>query len=192
MPQKDRPILPHTMAVAEFQPHTMAVPEFQPIHTMATPEFQPQVTPITKEATIRVALSTVASARRRRRREVSINYFFAHHGGRKFHMLANLDIINTACVGVTVQLQVAQNWSLVRGGARGRGRGRGARPARPHVVGPTRPLQSAVLYGVLLVPGRETVVVVDVDAVVALMGVVYCGQDGYLVRRDSCFHHDSR
>ena len=30
-----------------------------------------------------------------------INYFFTHNGGRKFHMLANLDIINTACVDVT-------------------------------------------------------------------------------------------
>ena len=102
-------------------------------------------------------------------------------------MLANLDIINTACVDV----QLARNLSLqlVRSGARGRGRGRGAGLARPHVVGPTRPFQSAVLFRML--PGRETVVV-DVDAVVALMGVVYCGQDGYLVRRDSCFHHDSR
>ena len=28
----------------------------------------------------------------------------------------------------------------------------------------------------------------SVDAIVALMGIVYCGQDGYLVRRDSCFY----
>ena len=48
--------------------------------------------------------------------------------------------------------------------------------------------RSAVLLRML--PGRE-VVAVDVDAVVALMGVVYCGQDGFLVRRDSYFH-DSR
>ena len=39
-----------------------------------------------------------------------------------------------------------------------------------------------------MLPGAE--MVVGVDAVVALMGVVYCGHDGYLVRRDSCFRHD--
>ena len=45
--------------------------------------------------------------------------------------------------------------------------------------------ESAVLFKLL--PGRETVAV-DVDAIVALMGIVYCGQDGYLVRRDSCIY----
>ena len=34
--------------------------------------------------------------------------------------------------------------------------------------------------------------VVDADAVAALMGVVHCEQDGYMVRRDSCFLRDSR
>ena len=43
----------------------------QPIHKMAVPEFRPQNAPVTGEAMLRVALSTVASARRRRRREVS-------------------------------------------------------------------------------------------------------------------------
>ena len=38
-----------------------------------------------------------------------------------------------------------------------------------------------------IVPGRE-MVIVGIDAIVALMGIVYCGQDGYLVRRDSCFY----
>ena len=73
-----------------------------------------------------------------------------------------------------------------RGGVRGgvlcngvHGRGRGA--------GPTT--RSAVLLRILL--GAETVAM-DVDAVVALMSVVYCRQDGYLIRRDSCFRHDSR
>ena len=31
----------------------------------------------------------------------------------------------------------------------------------------------------------------DVGVVVALMGVVCCGQDGSLARRDSCFCHDA-
>ena len=43
-----------------------------------------------------------------------------------------------------------------------------------HHTGPTT--ESAVLFQML--PGAE-MVVVDIDAVVALMGVVYCGQDGY-------------
>ena len=51
-------------------------------------------------------------------------------------------------------------------------------------VGPAA--QCAVLFRML--PGREKVVLdVDVDAVVALMGAVYCGGDAYLVARDSCF-----
>ena len=75
----------------------------------------------------------------------------------------------------------------MRGGARRRGQGAG--PARSHVVGPTLPFQSAVLFRIL--PGRETVVV-DVDAVVALIGVMFCGQDGYLVGQDNNFDHDSR
>ena len=57
-------------------------------------------------------------------------------------------------------------WSTsgVCGGVHGRGRG----------AGPTT--ESAVLFRML--PGVE-MVVVDIDAVVALMGVVYCGQHGY-------------
>ena len=70
--------------------------------------------------------------------------------------------------------------SGVHGGARGgvHGRGQGA--------GPTTKI--AVLFRMLL--GAETAVV-DVDAIVAPMGRVHCRQDGYLVRRDSCFHHNS-
>ena len=37
-----------------------------------------------------------------------------------------------------------------------------------------------------IVPGRK-MVVVGIDAVVALVGIVYHGNDGYLVDRDSCF-----
>ena len=96
-------------------------------------------------------------------------------------MLVSLDIINTACVDV----QLARNSSPVRGRARGgvRGGARGEVRGRGRGAGPTT--ESAVLFRIL--PGAETVVV-DVDAVVALMGVVYCG---YLVRRDSCFRHNS-
>ena len=63
------------------------------------------------------------------------------------------------------------------------GRGRGAAALR--ASGQLSPSQSAVLFKIVL--GRETVVI-GADAVMALMGVVYCGQGGYLVRRDSCFH----
>ena len=45
-----------------------------------------------------------------------------------------------------------------------------------------------MLFRVLL--GAE-MAAVDIDAIVSLMGGVYCGQDGYLARRDSCFHHNS-
>ena len=38
-----------------------------------------------------------------------------------------------------------------------------------------------------MLPGGEAAVV-DVDAIVALMDVEHCGQDGYLVRRDICFY----
>ena len=81
--------------------------------------------------------------------------YFAHNPGRGFRMLVNLDI-NTACVDV----RLVQNPSLVRGG--GRKRGQDAGPAT----------ESVVLFRVL--PGAE-MVVAGVDAVVALMGVVYCG-----------------
>lgn len=37
-----------------------------------------------------------------------------------------------------------------------------------------------------IAPGGEPVVVVGVEAVVALAGVMYRGDDGYLVCRDSC------
>ena len=121
-----------------------------------------------------------------------INYFFVHDGCRdsEFRMLVNLGIIDTACVDV----QLARNSSPVRGRARGgvrggvRGGARGGVRGRGRGAGPTT--ESAVLFRML--PGAETVVV-DVDAVVALMGVhvVYCGQDGYLVRRDSYFRHIS-
>ena len=37
-----------------------------------------------------------------------------------------------------------------------------------------------------MLPGREKVVL-GVDAVVALIGIVYCGGDAYLVARDSYF-----
>ena len=103
-------------------------------------------------------------------------------------MLVNLDIINIACVDV----QLARNSSPVRGRARGGARGGvrggvyGGVHRRGRGAGPTA--ESAVLFRMLL--GAETAVV-DVDAVVALMGGVYCRQDGYPVRRDSCFHHNS-
>ena len=86
-------------------------------------------------------------------------------------MLANIDIISTA----SVNAWLVRNAAVVRGG-----RERGASSLRE-----AAPCQSAVLFKLL--PGRETVAV-DVDAIVALMGIVYCGQDGYLVRRDSCFY----
>ena len=56
-------------------------------------------------------------------------------------------------------------WSTrgVCGGVHGRGRNAGLTA------------ESAVLFRML--PGVE-MVVVDIDAIVALMGVVYCGQDG--------------
>lgn len=66
------------------------------------------------------------------------------------------------------------------GGARGRGRGASAgagalraEPARPRAAGQPQAVlfQSAVLFKI--VPERETVVM-EVDAVVALMGMVYC------------------
>ena len=49
-------------------------------------------------------------------------------------------------------------------------------------IGPA--VQGAVLFRML--PGREKVVL-GVDAVVALVDVVYCGGDAYLVARDSFF-----
>ena len=75
--------------------------------------------------------------------------------------------------------------SLVRGGGHGRGRGAGASRVRRRGDAPCalgQLFQSAVLFKI--VPGRGTVVM-GVDAVVALIGIVYCGQDGYLVRPDS-------
>ena len=45
--------------------------------------------------------------------------------------------------------------------------------------------QSAPLFKI--VPGRE-MVIVGIDAIVELMGIVYFGQDGYLVGRDGCFY----
>ena len=112
-------------------------------------------------------------------------------------MLVNLDIINIACVNV----QLARNSSPVRGRARGGVRGRARGGARGGVrggacggvhrrgqgAGPTTEI--AVLFRMLL--GAE-IAAVDVDTIMALMGGVYCRQDGYLVRRDSCFHHNSR
>ena len=100
-----------------------------------------------------------------------INYFFIYDDGHKSHMLANIDIIGTA----SMDARLVRNASPARGG-----KGRGASALRE-----AAPCQSAVLFKLL--PGRETVAV-DVDAIVALMGIVYCGQDGYLVRRDSCFY----
>ena len=47
------------------------------------------------------------------------------------------------------------------------------------------PSQSAVRFKLL--PGRR-MVAVGVYAIVALMGIVCCGQDGYQVRRDWCFY----
>ena len=72
---------------------------------------------------------------------------------------------------------------MVRGGARGRGRGAGASAGA--LPGPAR-RRAAVLFG--MAPGRETMVM-DAEAVMALMDVVYCGQVGYLVRWDGWFGH---
>ena len=102
---------------------------------------------------------------------VVINYFFVYDDGHKSYMLANIDIMNTA----SVDARFVRNAALVRGGRR-----RGA-----STLHEAAPCQSAVPFK--LSPGRETVAV-DVDATVALMGIVYCGQDGNLVRRDSCFY----
>ena len=46
-------------------------------------------------------------------------------------------------------------------------------------------VQSAVVFGA--VPGMKTLVM-NADAVVELVGVVYHGQDGYLINQDSCFY----
>ena len=131
-----------------------------------------------------------------------INYSFVYDDGHKSHMLANIDIISTA----SVNAQLVRDIAPVRGGAHGRARGRGAsasagargrgRGAGASATGRVRAFesgrpraaldlsQSALLFKIM--PGRE-MVIVGIDAVVALMGIVYCGQDGYLVRRDSCF-----
>ena len=112
-----------------------------------------------------------------------INYFFVYDDGHKSHMLANIDIISTA----SVDTRLVRNAAPVRGGARGRGRG--AAGALMRASGQPRAQavasQSALLFKIA--PGKETVVV-GVDAIAALMGIVYCGQDGYLVRQDSCFY----
>ena len=83
--------------------------------------------------------------------------------------------------------------SLVRVGARGRGlstvagSGDQRRRARPRAAGQPLPFQSAVLFG--MVPWREAVAM-GVDAVAALLGVIYRGQDGYqqLFIPDGCFY----
>ena len=109
-----------------------------------------------------------------------------------------VDLLGTIIACVDVQL--ARNSSPVRGRARGRVRVRvcggvrsgvyggacGGVHRRGQGAGPTTEI--AVLFRMLL--GADTAVV-GVDAIVALMGGVYCRQDGYLVRRDSCFHHNS-
>ena len=46
------------------------------------------------------------------------------------------------------------------------------------------PRSDALLFWIL--PGRETVVV-DIDAMVALVGIVSHGNEEYLVDQDSCF-----
>ena len=51
-------------------------------------------------------------------------------------------------------------------------------------MGLAQAVQGVVLFCML--PGRE-VVVLGVDAVVALMGVVYCSNDAYFMAQDSCF-----
>ena len=118
-----------------------------------------------------------------------INYF-VYDGGRgsEFRMLVSLGTINTACVDVQLARDSSPVRARARGGVRGgvRGGARGGVRGRGRGSGPTT--ESAVLFRMLL--GAETVLV-GVDAVVALMGVVYCGQDGYLVRRDSCSRHNS-
>ena len=118
-----------------------------------------------------------------------INYF-VHDDGRKYRTPANMCVTYT----VSVDVQPIRDAALVRGAARGRGRGagvgasasgargreRGASALRASASPQAVPPQNAVLFKVL--PGRETVVV-GVDAIVALEGIVHCGQDGYLVRR---------
>ena len=85
-------------------------------------------------------------------------------------MLANIDIISTA----SVDTQLVRNAAPVRGGARGRGRGAAGALMRMRPSGQPQAVasQSALLFKIA--PGKETVVV-GVDAIVALMGIVYCG-----------------
>ena len=64
-------------------------------------------------------------------------------------------------------------------------------PALPPTLSPTSlptPRRSAVLFQML--PGAETVVA-DVGAAVTSACAAYCGQAGYLVRKDNYFRHDS-
>ena len=82
-------------------------------------------------------------------------------------VLATLSLLLFNSVEASYARGRSARWSMrgVCGGVHGRGRGAGLTT------------ESAVLFRML--PGVE--MVVDIDAVVALMGVVYCGQDGYWV-----------
>ena len=125
-----------------------------------------------------------------------INYFFIFEGDHRLHMLANLDLIKVAKVAVTggyiQNASAARGRSSVHGrsavrgrsAARGSARGRGRGGTRGHSTMSAGPRSDALLFRI--VPGRETMVV-GIDAVVALVGIVYHGNDGYLVDRDSCF-----
>ena len=105
-----------------------------------------------------------------------INYFFVFESGHKLYMLANLDLIKVAKIAATGGH--IQNASAARGRGRRGTRGRGTLSTLSAVP------RDALLFRI--VPGRETAVM-GVDAVVALVGVVYHGDDGYLVDRNTCF-----
>ena len=75
----------------------------------------------------------------------------------------------------------------LRAGGRARARGRGAGASACASRGLAEPQSQPEAVLSKIVAGRETVVM-GVDAVAALMGVVYCRQEGYLVNRDGCFY----
>lgn len=112
-----------------------------------------------------------------------INYFSIYDDGCKSRMVVNLDIINTASVNdqlvrssplCTVKLAEGDGVSLP-----------GPVPSDSPRCRPAPSISDALLFAMM--PERETVLI-DVDAFAAFAGVIYCGQDGYLVNQSSCFN----